>query len=209
MARSNREVPHYYLATRIDLSRLMTWLAAENARRPPADRMLPAVPLLKAVALAARSVPEVNGFWIDGAFRPGQGIHLGVAISRKRGEVIVATLHDVDRRPLPELMARLRGLVERARAGTLRGSELADSTLTVTNLGELGVDQVLGMIYPPQVALVGFGRIREQPWAEGGAVGARPVVEASLAGDHRASDGYRGGRFLTLVADLLQKPEEL
>jgi pyruvate dehydrogenase E2 component (dihydrolipoamide acetyltransferase) len=209
MERSNREIPHYYLTTRVDLSRALAWLAAANASRPPSERLLPAVLLLKAVALAARRVPEVNGFWRDDRFQPGPGIHLGVAISRKTAEVVVATLHDADRLPLAALMGALRDLVARARAGTLRSSELADSTLTVTNVGELGVDQVLGVIFSPQVALVGFGRVGEQPWAEGGTVSARPVVEATLAADHRASDGYRGGRFLAAVAELLQKPEEL
>ncbi len=209
MERANREVPHYYLATEVDLSRALAWLTGENTARSPAERLLPAVLLLKAAALAAREVPEINGFWVDGAFRAGPGVHLGVAISRKRAEVVVAALRHADRRPLGELMAALRDLVARARAGALRSSELADSTLTVTNLGELGVDQVLGVVYPPQVALVGFGRIRERPWAEAGAVTVRPIVEATLAADHRASDGYRGARFLARVAELLQKPEEL
>jgi pyruvate dehydrogenase E2 component (dihydrolipoamide acetyltransferase) len=209
MERANREIPHYYLTTEIDLARSMAWLASANAQRPPAERLLPAALLLKATALALLEVPELNGFWVDGAFRPGPGIHLGVAVSRKGGEVVIPALHHVDRLSLAELMAALADLVRRARAGALRSSEVADATLTVTNLGELGVDSVLGVIYPPQVALVGFGRIRERPWAEGGMLAVRPLVVASLAADHRASDGYRGSRFLAALAARLQRPEEL
>ena len=78
--------------------------------------------------------------------------------------------------------------------------------MTVTNLGDLGVDTVFGVIYPPQVALVGFGRIREQPWAENGMLGVRPVLVATLAGDHRATDGHTGARFLDRLDRELQQP---
>jgi pyruvate dehydrogenase E2 component (dihydrolipoamide acetyltransferase) len=106
-------------------------------------------------------------------------------------------------------MADLRDVVQRARAGGLRGSELTDPTISVTNLGDRGVDVVYGVIYPPQVALVGIGRIREQPWAENGMIGARPVVSLTLAADHRVSDGHRGGLFLGAVERWLQQPERL
>ena len=106
-------------------------------------------------------------------------------------------------------MAALRDLVNRARAGTLRSSEMADPTITVTNLGDQGVEEVFGVIYPPQVALVGFGRIVDRPWASSGMLGVRPIVRATLAGDHRVSDGHDGARFLSLIDELLQSPEEL
>jgi pyruvate dehydrogenase E2 component (dihydrolipoamide acetyltransferase) len=165
--------------------------------------------MLKAAALAAREAPELNGYWIDGGFRPGPGIHLGVAISRKGGEVVVPALHDADARSLDELMAALRDLVQRARGGSLRSSEVADATLSVTNLGDLGASSVLGVIYPPQVALVGFGSIEERPCAVQGMLAVRPRVTATLAADHRASDGFRGGRFLNRIGELLQEPEAL
>jgi pyruvate dehydrogenase E2 component (dihydrolipoamide acetyltransferase) len=106
-------------------------------------------------------------------------------------------------------MSALRDLVQRARAGGLRTSELTDATITLTNLGDLGVQAVFGLIYPPQVALVGLGRVVERPWAAGGMIGARPVLTATLAADHRASDGHQGGRFLTALDRHLQTPERL
>jgi pyruvate dehydrogenase E2 component (dihydrolipoamide acetyltransferase) len=209
MERANREIPHYYLGSEIDLDRALAWLAEVNRRRAVSGRLLPAVLMLKAVALAAREAPELNGYWIDGGFRPGPGIHLGVAISRKGGEVVVPALHDADARSLDELMAALRDLVQRARGGSLRSSEVADATLSVTNLGDLGASSVLGVIYPPQVALVGFGSIEERPCAVQGMLAVRPRVTATLAADHRASDGFRGGRFLNRIGELLQEPEAL
>jgi pyruvate dehydrogenase E2 component (dihydrolipoamide acetyltransferase) len=86
---------------------------------------------------------------------------------------------------------------------------MSDPTITVTNLGDQGVDLVHGVIYPPQVALVGFGRVVQRPWAVGGMLTVRPVVTVTLAADHRVSDGHRGGRYLASIADLLQRPEDL
>jgi pyruvate dehydrogenase E2 component (dihydrolipoamide acetyltransferase) len=209
MARSKREIPHYYLATEIDLSRALAWLEEENRRRPMEERLLPAALLLKAAALALREVPELNGFWSDGAFRPSEAVHLGVAIAVRGGGLIAPAIHDADRKSLGELMAALRDLVQRARAGSLRSSEVSDPTVTVTNLGEQGVETVFGVIYPPQVALVGLGAIVERPWAENGMLAARRVLTASLSADHRASDGHRGALFLAALGRLLQKPEEL
>jgi pyruvate dehydrogenase E2 component (dihydrolipoamide acetyltransferase) len=209
MARSKREIPHYYLGTHIDMSRALAWLQAENLKRPVTERLLYSVLLLKAVARAIQDVPEMNGFWADGAFKPGEGVHVGVAISLRQGGLIAPAIHDVNKKSLDEIMVNLRDLVKRTRAGVLRSSEIADPTITVTSLGEQGVETVFGVIYPPQVALVGFGKVVERPWAANGMVGAKPVIRATLAADHRASDGHRGGLFLAAIDRLLQEPEKL
>jgi pyruvate dehydrogenase E2 component (dihydrolipoamide acetyltransferase) len=209
MARSNREIPHYYLETRIDMTRALAHLAEKNAALPLEERLLPAVLLLKAVALGLREVPELNGYWIDDSLQVKEEIHIGFAISLRKGGLVTPALHHLDRKSLPEIMASLRDLVPRARAGRLRSSELTDATVTVTNLGDLGVETVYGVIYPPQVALVGFGKILERPWAEKGMMGIRPVLGATLAGDHRATDGARGAAFLDALARRLQEPAEL
>jgi pyruvate dehydrogenase E2 component (dihydrolipoamide acetyltransferase) len=209
MARSKREIPHDYLAEPVPMREALTWLRAHNEAQPVTQRLLPAVLLIKAVALALREVPEMNGTHVDGTFRPAAAAHVGVAISLRRGGLIAPALHDVGDKPLPQLMAELGDLVQRARAGSLRSSELADPTITVTNLGDQGVEAVHGVIYPPQVALVGFGRITERAGVEGGRLVAMPMVTASLAADHRVSDGHRGALFLARVRDLLQRPQEL
>jgi len=209
MARSKREIPHYYLATDVPLAIASRWLAERNAKRPITERMLPAVPLLKSVARALVRFPEFNGHYRDGGFVPSAGIHVGVAISLRQGGLIAPAIRDVDRMGLDELMRRLADLVARARALTLKSSEMTDATITVTNLGDQGVELVAGVIYPPQVALVGFGRVTQRPWVEDGNVVAAPVVTASLAADHRASDGHRGALFLAEIARLLQDPAAL
>jgi pyruvate dehydrogenase E2 component (dihydrolipoamide acetyltransferase) len=201
MSRSKREIPHYYLSETVPLSRAMAWLEAENARRPLPERLLMAALFLKATSLACRDYPEMNGHYRDGAFQPAAGAHVGVAISLRQGGLVAPALHDVQAKSLGEVMKGLSDLVKRARAGSLKSSEMSDPTITVTNLGEGGVETVFGVIYPPQVALVGFGSIRQK---EGG-----PQVTISVSGDHRVSDGHRGALFLAAIARALQEPEKL
>jgi len=209
MARSKREIPHYYLEHHIDVGPAVSWLTDENRKRPVTERMLLSAVLLKAVALAVHEVPEMNGYFVDGAFRPIERVHVGVAIALRQGGLVAPALHDVDRKPLVEVMKEMLDLTKRVRGGAIRSSEIADATITVTSLGDQGVESVFGVIYPPQVALVGFGKIIERAWAVDGMVGVRPVVSSSLAADHRASDGHRGGRFLAAIDRLLQRPEKL
>ena len=209
MARSKREIPHYYLATDIDMSAVSAWLSSENLKRDVTRRLLPVIPCMKALALALREVPEFNGFWIDGAFRPSAAVHLGMAISMRGGGLVAPAIHDADKKSLDQLMADLRDLITRVRGGRLRSSEMSDPTVTFTNLGEQGVDGVFGVIYPPQVAIIGLGKTSEKPWVDQGAVVARKVATVSLAADHRASDGHSGGLFLATLGKLLQEPERL
>lgn len=209
MARSKREIPHYYLACTIDMKPAFDWLAQRNAGRAVTERLIYAVLLIKAAALALREVPELNGFWIDNRAQHSVAIHAGIAISLRGGGLVAPALHHADQRSLDDLMRDFQDLVKRARAGSLRSSEVTDPTVTITSLGERGVDSVFGIITPPQLALVGFGTPLERPWVVEGAVVPRPLLNASLSGDHRATDGHRGALYLSALDRLLQQPEAL
>lgn len=209
MTKSKREIPHYYLATELELSGPLAWLEKHNRQRPVAERLLPAALLLMAVVRAIKEVPEMNGSFGQEQFRPSEVVNLGVAISLRGGGLFAPAILGATALSLTELMARLTELAVRARAANLRSSELGSGTITVSNLGELGVDVAFPVILPPQVAMVGFGRIRTRPWVVDGQVVARPVVTASLAADHRVTDGHRGGKFLAAIDRLLQQPERL
>lgn len=209
MSRSKREIPHYYLSHPIDLGPALAWLERENQRRPVPERLLSGVLLLAAAARALKAVPELNAHWIGESAPPIERVSLGVAISLRQGGLIAPAIPDADRLPLGALMTAFKDLVQRTRRGTIRGSELAGATITVTSLGERGVDTVFPIINPPQVAMVGFGKIMERPWVVDGEVRPRPVVTATLAADHRVSDGHRGGLYLAEVERLLAHPEEL
>jgi pyruvate dehydrogenase E2 component (dihydrolipoamide acetyltransferase) len=209
MSRSKREIPHYYLAHDVDLTVATDWLTARNADLPPDRRLLMGVLFIKAVALTLRDFPELNGFDRGDRFEPSAAIHVGCATTIRGGGLVAPAIHHTDQLDLDALMARLRDLVSRVRAGGLRASELADPTVTVSSLGERGVDRLYGIIHPPQVAIVGFGTPRPRPWVVDGAVVPRGLVTATLSADHRHSDGHRGARFLARLAARLQEPETL
>jgi pyruvate dehydrogenase E2 component (dihydrolipoamide acetyltransferase) len=205
MERSNREIPHYYLKHTIDLHHALGVLAGFNAQRKVEARVLPAALLLQAVARCLPRFMELNGAWAAEGFGPATSVNLGVAVSLRGGGLVVPTLHDADKLDLAALMAGLQDIVARARAGRLRASDLSDSTITVTNLGDQGVESVYGVIYPGQAAIIGIGKVVQRPWAVDNMLAIRPVVHATLAGDHRASDGHRGAQFLAAVDHYLQE----
>ena len=209
MSRAKREIPHYYLSETIPLGRALAWLQAANAQRAMSERVLPAVLLIKAVARALTRYPEFNGTYRDGSFLAAPAINVGVAISLRQGGLVAPALFDCAHKPLAQLMSELADLVQRTRAGSLKSSELSEPTVTVTNLGDQGCDTVFGVIYPPQVALIGFGRIAERPWVDAGTLGVQPTIVASLAADHRVSDGHRGALLLIELRELLQQPAAL
>ena len=208
MARSKREIPHYYLSHTIDLSAAHRWLADTNAQRPPPERLLMGALFLKASALAVAAPPGFNGFY-DNGFQPSDAVHTGMAVAIRGGGLIAPAIRDTDRLSLADLMVRMRDLVGRARAGRLRSSELTDATVTVSSLGERGVERLYGIIYPPQVAILGFGAPTTRPWAVADRIEARPTVVITLAADHRVSDGHAGARLLARIDQLLQTPEAL
>jgi pyruvate dehydrogenase E2 component (dihydrolipoamide acetyltransferase) len=209
MERSNRDIPHYYLQHHVDVKAALDHVAKLNRERPIEGRILPMALFLRAIGLAFAKHRELNGFWVDGAFRPAEGVHPGVAIALRGGGLVIPALHDVDRRSIDQIMADLTDLTARARAARLRSSELADGTATVTGLGDQGVETVFGVVYPPQVALVGLGKVLDRPWAVDGMLAVRPVLSLTLAADHRATDGHLGSLFLSTLARLLAAPETL
>lgn len=209
MAKSKREIPHYYLSTDVDYSTTMAWLGRRNAELSIEERMLPVVPLLRTIVLALEAFPDFNGYYKDSAFQPSQAIHLGVAIAQRGGGLIAPALLDAREQSLGQLTRNLGDLVSRVRAGRLKNRELSDGTITLTSLGNGGVDAVFPVIYPPQVAIIGAGMVRERPFAVDGKVEARPVMTLSLAADHRVTNGRSGAQFLARIRDLLQTPDKL
>lgn len=209
MARSKREIPHYYLGHTVDVTKSIDWMTGRNEARPLEQRLLFPALLLKAVALALAKFPEFNGHFRDGRFAPAASIHAGMAIALRGGGLVAPAIHDTAALSLDQVMSALRDVTNRVRAGRFRGSELSDPTITLTSLGDRGVDWVQPVIYPPQVAIVGVGAPHLRPWIVDGQVVARQVCELTLAADHRVSDGHRGALLLQAIADRLQSPEAL
>lgn len=209
MTRSKREIPHYYLADTIDLTAAEDFIAACNVDLAPDARLIMGVLYVRAVAVAAQSFPEFNGFFGNDGFTPSTAVHVGMAINLRGGGLVAPALHDAATGDLTDQMGRLRDLVGRVRAGRFRARELSDPTITVTSLGDRGVSAITGVIFPPQVAIVGIGTSDLQPCIIDGEVAVRRVAHITLAADHRVSDGHRGARFLRSIIDNLQHPEAL
>jgi len=208
MSKSNREIPHYYLEKKIDMTKALAWLQEANKQRTVANRLLPVVLFIKAMAKSLKEVPDLNAVWENGLLQKTE-INIGFVVSLRNGGIIVPAIPQSDTKSADEIMAALNDLIPRARALKLRSSELSSSTITLTNLGDAGADTVFGIIYPPQVAIVGLGTITEQPFAENGMLGIRSLANVTLAGDHRATDGLTGSRFLSSLDKYLQNPEAL
>lgn len=209
MSRSKKEIPHYYLAHTVDVSKAEAFIANSNATCRPEDRLLLGAVFIKAVAKALRKYPEFNGYYTDGHFQHSEAVHIGMVINIRGGGLVAPAIHNMENLTLDETMSAMRDLVARARSSGLKSSELSGSTITVSSLGSRGVDTIYGVIFPPQVAIIGFGTPTERPWVIDGKVEVRQSVVLTLAADHRVSDGHQGALFLNKINKYLQKPEAL
>jgi pyruvate dehydrogenase E2 component (dihydrolipoamide acetyltransferase) len=209
MARSKREIPHYYLAHAVDFGPAREWLARFNANVPVEERLLEGLLLVKAVALAAAEVEGFNGYFRDAHFERSGAVHVGTAIALRGGGLVAPALLDANRKDLKTLMREFSDLVTRVRAGRMRASELTSATITVTSLGSEAVDVLFPIINPPQVAIIGAGAVGDRPWVDAGQVVVRPVLSLTLAADHRVTDGRAGSRLLRRIGGLLAQPASL
>lgn len=209
MTRAKREIPHYYLWHEIDLQAAQDRLSALNAARTPDRRLLMGALLIHATVRALAKVPELNGRFESEPYRAAAPVHCGMAVAMRGGGLIAPAILDAGAKDPDMVMEAMRDIVARTRAGRLRNSEITQGTITVSSLGETGVDALFGVIYPPQVALVGFGAPRVKPMLHGASITPRLAVTVSLAADHRVSDGRRGAQFLAEIDRLLQEPDTL
>jgi pyruvate dehydrogenase E2 component (dihydrolipoamide acetyltransferase) len=207
MTRSKQTIPHFYISQTIDVQPAIDFLTARNADAAPDQRILLGAIFVRAAALAAAQVPSSNGHFTDGAFCPSDKVNPGVAIALRGGGLVAPALIDAPSMTLAETMAAMRDLVTRARAGRLRGKEMTAGTITISSLGENGAEAMAGVIFPPQVALVGLGAPQVRPWVVDGAVVPRSVVTLTLSVDHRVSDGRDAARYAAAFERSLSAPE--
>jgi len=208
MSRSKREAPHYYVTMDIDMTE------AERLRRqvnedPGFDVHVSVNDVIvKAVAMALARHPIFNSWFVDGEVRQQAALNIGVAVALEDG-LIAPALLDCGRKSLLEIAAESSGLAERARSGVLKADEYAGATFTVTNLGMYDVDTLIGIISPPQTAILGVGAVHSVPVAREGEVVVRERMKVALSADHRVTDGAQGAQFLLELRDLLENPVRL
>ncbi|MFT6987831.1 MAG: pyruvate dehydrogenase E2 component (dihydrolipoamide acetyltransferase) [Psychromonas sp.] len=209
VTRSKQQIPHYYLRQRLDITALEDYLLQVNARLPIDQRLLLAAPLLCAVARALMDNGQLNGEYSEGRFVASETVHLANAINLRGGGLVMPVIRAAQTLSPSQVMELLKQQVTRARNGSLVFSELSGGSFTVTSIGERGAEQMFAVIFPPQVAILALGSPHQEVMAVDGSIKIRSVIEASLAADHRVSDGRIGARFLYQLNQLLQKPEAL
>jgi len=209
VSQSKREIPHYYLQQDICLDQAQAWLSAHNQSLAVADRILVNALIYCAIAKALGAFTQFNGFFNKGEYQAKEAVHLGNVINLRQGGLMVAAIHDAEALNPVTMMSKIKDQVIRAKKGELRMSEMQDATITVSNIGERGVDSIQSIILPPQVAIIGVGRVRVSPWVVDEKVVTANIVTLSLAADHRVSDGHSGARLLNKIDSLLQKPKAL
>ncbi len=219
MAKSKQEIPHLYLSLEVDITNAELWLKQRYQTTSSENQVLLLALLLKALANALVKYPKLNGFYQSSLkahtfeknnnFEQANEIHIGKVISLRPGGLVVPAIHDVDQLSISEISQSIQDITKRSRNGHLRNSELMDATITVTNMGEHGVDSVFGIIYPPQVAIVGFGKVRKIVKIVNDNIENASVLTVSLSADHRVIDGMLAAKFLNCLAKNLQQPESL
>ncbi len=204
MAQSRATVPDFELRCQVDMSAAVA--LREQLRAvldpPPSYNDL----IVKAVALALREFPRVNGSYQDGALETYSRINVGIAVAAEEA-LLVPTIFDADRKPLAEIGREARALVQAVRDGSITPGQLSGATFTVSNLGMFGVDSFSAVINPPQAAILAVGSLAPRPVVdESDEVVARQTVQLTLACDHRILYGADGARFIARVRELLQSP---
>ncbi|MBV9471471.1 MAG: 2-oxo acid dehydrogenase subunit E2 [Solirubrobacterales bacterium] len=207
MAEARATIPDFELRREVDMSEVVALrerLGETADQRPSVDDFI-----VKAVALALREFPRVNGSYRDGRFEGHSRVNVGIAVAAPDA-LLVPTIFDADRRSLAEIAATAQTLAARVRDGSITPAELGGATFTVSNLGMYGVDSFSAVIYPPQAAILTAGSLRPRPVVDpSGDLVARPTIVLTLACDHRILYGAEAARFLTWLAELLEHPRAL
>jgi pyruvate dehydrogenase E2 component (dihydrolipoamide acetyltransferase) len=207
MAESRSTVPDFELRCEVDMALAVALRAqlAEIADPPPSYNDF----IVRAVALALREFPRVNGAYRDSAFEAYSRVNVGIAVASEDA-LLVPTIFDTDRRSLTQIAAASRELAAKVRDGSVSPAELSGGTFSVSNLGMYGLDSFSAVINPPQAAILAVGSLKARAVVDdAGSVVARPTINLTLACDHRILYGADGARFLTRVRDLLQTPVAL
>ncbi|MCR6712241.1 MAG: 2-oxo acid dehydrogenase subunit E2 [Demequina sp.] len=208
MVNSAFTAPHVTEFLTVDVTETMNLVAKLKSDRDFADvRVTPLLVVAKALLLSVRRHPEVNASWDEEAQEIvyKHYVNLGIAASTPRG-LVVPNIKDAHRLPLHQLAIELQTLTNEARSGKVTPRAMADGTITITNVGALGIDTGTPILNPGEAAILAFGAIRQQPWVHEGAIQIRHVTQLALSFDHRLVDGELGARVLADVGRVMNDP---
>jgi pyruvate dehydrogenase E2 component (dihydrolipoamide acetyltransferase) len=209
MLQSKQQQPHYYLTLDVAMDRAMQFRAELNSVLPDTERVTVNDLIVKACAISLERHPKFTAtFSDDGLVYPGEGINIDIGIALDEG-LIAPSLLGCDGKTVAAIARDSKGLIERAREGKLRADEYGQGCFTITNLGSYGVESLIGIINPPQAAILGVGSALQKPVVEDGEVVVRTVMKLALSADHRVTDGAEGARFIKEIQGILEAPAQL
>ncbi|MFN0147894.1 MAG: dihydrolipoamide acetyltransferase family protein [Dehalococcoidia bacterium] len=208
MVQSKQQQPHYYLTLDVDMSEALSFRERINASASEAQRVSINDLVVKACAIALGRHPKFNGEYSDEGLKLHTVINIDIAVALDEGLIAPAVL-DCGNKTLGRIAAEAKDLIARAKGGHLRADEYSAGTFSITNLGAYGVEALIGIIKPPQAAILGVGSVLDQAVVRDGAVVASKVMKLALSADHRVSDGAEGARFIKEIQGLLENPVSL
>lgn len=211
MVRSAFTAPHVTEFVTVDVTDTLTLLDSLRSSAHFADvRLTPLALVAKAVLVALKSNPSLNSYWDEAAQEivTKHYVNLGIAAATPRG-LMVPNIKDAHELSLVDIARALAELTRTAKEGKSSPADLADGTITITNVGVFGVDAGTPILNPGEAAILCFGSIRRIPWEHEGEIALRSVTTLSLSFDHRLVDGQQGSQFLALVGRLLSTPMDM
>jgi len=208
MSQSKQTAPHYYLTLDIDMTEAMAFRSQLNASASEEQKVSVNDLVVKACALALERHPKFNAEFSESGLRMHADINIDIGIAMDEGLIAPAILGCAGK-TLGQIARESKDLVARAKSGALRAEEYSDGTFTITNLGAYGVETLIGIINPPQAAILGVGSVMPQPAVRDGQVVVRQLMKVALSADHRVSDGAEGARFIKEIQSLLENPVSL
>jgi pyruvate dehydrogenase E2 component (dihydrolipoamide acetyltransferase) len=210
VTRSAFTAPHVTEFLAVDVTATMQMLRRLKAdRRWEGIRLTPLLFVAKALLVAVRRYPQINARWDDAAGEIVQlhDVNLGIAAATPRG-LLVPNIKDAGGLPLRDLAAALDELIDTARRGKATLHDVTGGTITITNIGALGVDAGTPILNPGEAAILAFGAVRELPWVVDGQLAVRQITQLAISFDHRLVDGELGSQVLVEVGRLLHDPAE-
>jgi pyruvate dehydrogenase E2 component (dihydrolipoamide acetyltransferase) len=208
MTQSKQTQPHYYLTLDVDMTAAIAFRAQLNAAATEQQRVSINDLIVKACAIALQRHPKFNSEFSESGLVMHPEINIDIGIAMDEGLIAPAIL-DCGSKSLGRIAEEAKDLIERAKSGRLTASEYSDGTFTITNLGAYGVESLIGIINPPQAAILGVGSAMAKPVVVEDQVVVRQVMKLALSADHRVSDGAEGARFIKEIQGLLENPVTL
>lgn len=208
MTESKTSVPHFYVTHEYKMERLLDLREQANAMQPDGQKFSVTDFIIRATALTLREYPNLNSAYSAGKIVQHGGVHIGVAVSIEGG-LLTVVCKNADQKPLRQISAEFKTMVERARAGKVRPEDIEGSTFSVSNLGMFDVDNFAAIINPPEAGILALGAARHVPVVENGVIVAGWRMKATVAVDHRVSDGAEAAKFMQSLAKYIDEPLRL